>query len=168
MLVIRAAPAAGLTAAVTTQRPDLFGAVLCRVPVIDMLRYHKFTIGKYWVSDYGNAEENAKDFAFLYKYSPLHNVKPGVKYPPILITTADHDDRVFPAHAEKFAATLQANDGGDNPILIRIETRAGHGAGKPVSKQIEEQADLYSFVYKTLGVKPESVWANLKEKQHKG
>ena len=169
MLVIQGGSNGGLlTAAVTTQRPDLFGAVLCQVPVIDMLRYHKFTIGKYWVSDYGNAEENAKDFAFLYKYSPLHNVKPGVKYPPILITTADHDDRVFPAHAEKFAATMQANDGGDNPILIRIETRAGHGGGKPVSKQIEEQADIYSFVYKTLGVKPESVWANLKEKQHKG
>jgi prolyl oligopeptidase len=113
-------------------------------------------------------KESAKDFAFLYKYSPLHNVKPGVKYPPMLITTADHDDRVFPAHAEKFAATLQANDGGDNPILIRIETRAGHGGGKPVSKQIEEQADLYSFVYKTIGFKPETVWANLKEKQHKG
>ena len=169
MLVIQGGSNGGLlTAAVTTQRPDLFGAVLCQVPVIDMLRYHRFTIGKYWVSDYGNAEESAKDFAFLYKYSPLHNVKPGVKYPPILITTADHDDRVFPAHAEKFAATMQANDGGDNPILIRIETRAGHGGGKPVSKQIEEQADLYSFVYKTLGVKPESVWANLKEKQHKG
>jgi prolyl oligopeptidase len=169
MLVIQGGSNGGLlTAAVTTQRPDLFGAVLCQVPVIDMLRYHKFTIGKYWVSDYGNAEESAKDFAFLYKYSPLHNVKPGVKYPPMLITTADHDDRVFPAHAEKFAATLQANDGGDNPILIRIETRAGHGGGKPVSKQIEEQADLYSFVYKTIGFKPESVWANLKEKQHKG
>ncbi|HKW13842.1 MAG TPA: prolyl oligopeptidase family serine peptidase, partial [Candidatus Krumholzibacteria bacterium] len=158
MLVVQGGSNGGLlTAAVTTQRPDLFGAVLCQVPVIDMLRYHKFTIGKYWVSDYGNAEENAKDFAFLYKYSPLHNVKPGVKYPPILITTADHDDRVFPAHAEKFAATMQANDGGDNPILIRVETRAGHGGGKPVSKQIEEQADLYSFVYKTLGIKPESV-----------
>jgi prolyl oligopeptidase len=169
LLVIQGGSNGGLlTAAVTTQRPDLFGAVLCQVPVIDMLRYHKFTIGKYWVSDYGNAEESAKDFAYLYKYSPLHNVKPGVKYPPMLITTADHDDRVFPAHAEKFAATMQANDGGDNPILIRVETRAGHGAGKPVSKQIEEQADMYAFVYKTLGVKPESVWTNLKEKQHKG
>ncbi|HET6350165.1 MAG TPA: prolyl oligopeptidase family serine peptidase [Candidatus Krumholzibacteria bacterium] len=168
LLVIEGGSNGGLlTAAVTVQRPDLFGAVLCRVPVIDMLRYHKFTIGKYWVSDYGNAEESAKDFAFLIKYSPLHNVKPGVKYPPMLITTADHDDRVFPAHAEKFAATLQADDGGDNPILIRIETRAGHGGGKPTSKQIEEQADLYSFVYKTIGVKPESVWANLKEKERR-
>jgi len=166
MLVIQGGSNGGLlTAAVTVQRPDLFGAVLCQVPVIDMLRYHKFTIGKYWVSDYGNAEESAKDFVFMYKYSPLHNVKPGVKYPPMLITTADHDDRVAPAHAEKFAATLQANDGGDNPILIRVETRAGHGGGKPTSKQIEEQADLYSFVFKTLGIKPESVWTNLKEKQ---
>jgi len=91
-----------------------------------------------------------------------------VKYPPMLITTADHDDRVAPAHAEKFAATMQAKDGGDNPILIRVETRAGHGGGKPVSKQIEELSDMYSFVFKTLGVKPESVWANLKEKPHKG
>jgi prolyl oligopeptidase len=166
LLVIQGGSNGGLlTAAVTVQRPDLFGAVLCQVPVIDMLRYHKFTIGKYWVSDYGNAEESAKDFAFLIKYSPLHNVKPGVKYPPILVTTADHDDRVAPAHAEKFAATLQANDGGDNPILIRIETQAGHGGGKPTSKQIEEQADLYSFVFKTLGIKPESVWTNLKEKE---
>ena len=167
LLVIQGGSNGGLlTAAVTVQRPDLFGAVLCQVPVIDMLRYHKFTIGKYWVSDYGNAEENAKDFAYMIKYSPLHNVKPGVKYPPILVTTADHDDRVAPAHAEKFAATLQANDGGDNPILIRVETRAGHGGGKPVSKQIEEAADMYSFVFKTLGVKPESVWTNLKEKEH--
>jgi len=166
LLVIQGGSNGGLlTAAVTVQRPDLFGAVLCQVPVIDMLRYHRFTIGKYWVSDYGNAEESAKDFAFLYKYSPLHNVKAGAKYPPMLITTADHDDRVAPAHAEKFAATLQANDGGDNPILIRVETRAGHGGGKPTSKQIEEQADLYSFLFKTLGIKPESVWTNLKEKQ---
>jgi len=169
LLVIQGGSNGGLlTAAVTVQRPDLFGAVLCQVPVIDMYRYHRFTIGKYWVSDYGNAEESAKDFAFLSKYSPLHNVKQGVKYPPMLITTADHDDRVAPAHAEKFAATMQAKDGGDNPILIRVETRAGHGGGKPVSKQIEELSDMYSFVFKTLGVKPESVWANLKEKPHKG
>ncbi len=169
-LVIQGGSNGGLlTAAVTVQRPDLFGAVLCQVPVIDMLRYHKFTIGKYWVSDYGNAEENPADFAYMYKYSPLHNVKPGVKYPPMLITTADHDDRVAPAHAQKFAAMVQANDGGDSPILIRVETRAGHGGGKPTSKQIEEQADIYSFVFKTLGIKPESVWTNLKEKErHKG
>jgi prolyl oligopeptidase len=166
LLVIQGGSNGGLlTAAVTVQRPDLFGAVLCQVPVIDMLRYHKFTIGKYWVSDYGNAEENPEHFKFMYAYSPLHNVKPGVKYPPMLITSADTDDRVVPAHAKKFAATLQAADGGDNPILLRVETKAGHGGGKPVSKQIEEQADIYSFVFKTLGVKPESVWTNLKEKE---
>ena len=166
LLVIQGGSNGGLlTAAVTTQRPDLFGAVLCQVPVIDMLRYHKFTIGKYWVSDYGNAEENPEHFKFMYAYSPLHNVKPGVKYPPMLITSADTDDRVVPAHAKKFAATLQAADGGDNPILLRVETKAGHGGGKPTSKQIEEQADIYSFVFKTLGVKPETVWTNLKEKE---
>jgi len=169
LLVIQGGSNGGLlTAAVTVQRPDLFGAVLCQVPVIDMLRYHKFTIGKYWVSDYGNAEENAKDFAFMYKYSPLHNVKPGVKYPPMLITSADTDDRVVPAHAKKFAATMQASDGGDNPILLRVETKAGHGGGKPTSKQIEESADIYSFVFKTWGIKPESVWTNLKEKERRG
>jgi len=158
-LVIQGGSNGGLlTAAVTIQRPDLFGVVLCHVPVIDMLRYHRFTIGKYWVSDYGNAEASAQDFAYLMRYSPLHNVKPGVACPPMLITTADHDDRVFPAHALKFAATVQANDGGDNPILLRVETQAGHGAGKPVSKLIEEQADIYAFVFKTLGVTPESIW----------
>jgi prolyl oligopeptidase len=169
LLVIQGGSNGGLlTAAVTVQRPDLFGAVLCQVPVIDMLRYHKFTIGRYWVSDYGNAEENPEHFKFMYKYSPLHNVKAGVKYPPMLITSADTDDRVVPAHAKKFAATLQAADGGDNPILIRIETKAGHGGGKPTSKQIEEAADIYSFVFKTLGVKPESVWTNLKLKGQEG
>jgi prolyl oligopeptidase len=169
LLVIQGGSNGGLlTAAVTIQRPDLFGAVLCQVPVIDMLRYHKFTIGKYWVSDYGNAEENPEHFAFMYKYSPLHNVKTGEKYPPMLITSADTDDRVVPAHAKKFAATIQAADGGDNPILLRVETKAGHGGGKPVSKQIEEAADIYSFVFKTLGVKPESVWTNLKEKERHG
>jgi prolyl oligopeptidase len=170
LLVIQGGSNGGLlTAAVTVQRPDLWGAVLCQVPVIDMLRYHKFTIGKYWVSDYGNAEENPEHFAFMYKYSPLHNVKPGVKFPPMLITSADTDDRVVPAHAKKFAATVQAADGGDNPILLRVETKAGHGGGKPTSKQIEEQADIYSFVFKTLGIKPESVWTSLKEKEkHKG
>ncbi len=146
-----------LTAACTVQRPDLWGAVVCQVPVIDMLRYHKFTVGRYWVSDYGNAEDNAKDFAFMIKYSPLHSVKPGIKCPPILVTTADSDDRVAPLHAKKFAATLQADDAGDNPILLRVETKAGHGAGKPTSKQIEEAADIYSFLFKTLNVKPLTV-----------
>ncbi len=146
-----------LTAACTVQRPDLWGAVVCQVPVIDMLRYHKFTVGRYWVSDYGNAEENAKDFAYMIKYSPLHNVKPGFKSPPILITSADTDDRVVPSHAKKFAAMLQANDAGDNPILLRVETKAGHGAGKPTSKQIEESADIYAFLFKIMNIKPLTV-----------
>jgi len=146
-----------LTAACMVQRPELFGAVVCQVPVIDMLRYHMFTIGRYWVSDYGNAEENAEDFKFMYKYSPLHNVKPGIKCPPTLITSADTDDRVVPAHAKKFAATLQASDAGDNPILLRVELKAGHGGGKPTSKQIEEAADIYSFLFKTFGLTPSTV-----------
>jgi prolyl oligopeptidase len=143
-----------LTAACAVQRPDLWGAVVCQVPVIDMLRYHKFTVGRYWVSDYGNAEENPEDFKFMYAYSPLHNIPDGFKCPPMLITSADTDDRVVPAHAKKFAATLQEKDAGENPILLRVETKAGHGAGKPTSKQIEEAADIYSFLFKTMGVKP--------------
>ncbi len=143
-----------LTAACTIQRPDLWGAVVCQVPVIDMLRYHMFTVGRYWVSDYGNAEANAEDFKFLYAYSPLHNVPDGFKYPPILITSADTDDRVVPSHAKKFTATMQARDVGENPILLRVDTKAGHGAGKPTSKQIEEAADIYSFLFKTMGLKP--------------
>jgi prolyl oligopeptidase len=146
-----------LTAACMIQRPELFGAVVCQVPVIDMLRYHKFTIGRYWVSDYGNAEEDPEHFKFMYKYSPLHNVKPGIKCPPLLITSADTDDRVVPAHAKKFAATLQAADAGDNPLLLRVETKAGHGGGKPTSKQIEEAADIYSFLFKTFGLTPSTV-----------
>jgi len=143
-----------LVSACALQHPDLFGAVICEVPVTDMLRYQKFTVGKFWVSDYGNAEESAKDFGFLYAYSPLHNVKKGVAYPPMLITTADHDDRVVPAHAMKFAATLQANDAGVHPILLRVETKAGHGGGKPISKQIEELRDILTFLTKTLGLNP--------------
>jgi prolyl oligopeptidase len=134
------------------QQPELFGAVICQVPVTDMLRYHRFTVGKFWVSDYGNAEENPADFRFLYAYSPLHNVKKGTAYPPTLITTADHDDRVVPAHAMKFAATLQAGDAGTHPILLRVETKAGHGGGKPVSKQIEEMTDILSFLAMTFSM----------------
>ncbi|MFQ5638384.1 MAG: prolyl oligopeptidase family protein [bacterium] len=137
-----------LVAACMTQRPDLFGAVVCQVPVIDMLRYHKFTVGRYWVSDYGNAEKYPEHFQFLYAYSPLHNVKQGAAHPATIITAADTDDRVVPAHAKKFAATLQTKDAGANPILLRIETRAGHGRGKPISKIIEEQSDIYAFVFK--------------------
>ena len=139
-----------LVAACVTQRPELFGAVHCGVPVIDMLRYHRFTAGRYWTAEYGNAVENADDFAFMMGYSPLHNVKGGVSYPPTLITTADTDDRVVPMHAMKFAATLQTADPGHNPLLIRIETEAGHGLGKPTTKLIEEASDVYSFLWHQL------------------
>jgi prolyl oligopeptidase len=139
------------------QRPDLFGAALPHVGVMDMLRFHKFTIGWAWTSDYGSADD-PEDFKALYKYSPLHNLKPGTKYPPTLIQTADHDDRVVPAHSFKFAAALQAAQAGDAPVLIRIETKAGHGAGKPISKAIDEIADQWSFLVKNLGMK-EDPWS---------
>ncbi len=138
-----------LVGACITQRPDLFGAALPAVGVLDMLRFHKFTIGWAWTSDYGSAD-NPEEFKALYAYSPLHNVKPGTSYPATLITTADHDDRVYPAHSFKFAATMQAAQSGPNPVLIRIETKAGHGAGKPTSKQIEEAADRWAFLVKNL------------------
>lgn len=136
-----------LVAACMVQRPDAFGAVICRVPVIDMLRYHRFTVGRYWTGEYGNAETNEEHFRFLYAYSPLHNVRPGIEYPPTLIMTADTDDRVVPAHAMKFAATLQEHYSGPNPIVTRIEMKAGHGAGKPTGKLIEEAVDIYSFLF---------------------
>ncbi len=142
-----------LVAACMVQRPELFGAVICENALTDMLRYHKFTVGRYWVSEYGNAEENPEQFKFLYAYSPYHHVKKEVVYPPTLITTADTDDRVVPAHAKKFAAALQAATAGDNPILIRVETKAGHGVGKPTSKVIEEVSDIYAFLFKILGMK---------------
>jgi prolyl oligopeptidase len=138
-----------LTAACMVQRPDLFGAVIVGVGVLDMLRFHKFTIGWGWTSDYGSPDD-PEAFKVLYAYSPYHNLKPGTVYPPTLITTADHDDRVVPAHSFKFAAALQRANGGPNPTLIRIETRAGHGGGKPVSKKIEETADELSFLLKAL------------------
>lgn len=141
-----------LVGACITQRPDLFGAAVCQVPVIDMLRYHKFTVGRYWVTDFGNAEANAEDFNFMMNYSPLHNVHEGTTYPPTIITTADTDDRVVPLHAKKFAATLQAAQQGENPILLRVEKNAGHGMGKPTVKIIEEQTDVYSFLFKTLNI----------------
>ncbi|MBK8900810.1 MAG: S9 family peptidase [Anaerolineaceae bacterium] len=139
-----------LVAACMVQRPDLFGAVHCGVPVIDMLRYHKFTAGRYWTSEYGNAETDPEHFRFMMAYSPLHNVQPDHTYPPLLITTADTDDRVVPMHAKKFAAALQAADNGRNPLLIRIEMRAGHGLGKPTAKLIEEATDVYSFLWTML------------------
>jgi prolyl oligopeptidase len=140
-----------LVGAAMTQRPDLFGAVVCQVPVADMLRYHLFTVGRFWIPEYGSGDD-PRQFPFLYKYSPYHNVKEGTPYPPTLITTADTDDRVAPGLAKKFAARLQAATGGDAPILIRVETKAGHGAGKPISKQIDEAADIYAFLFRALGV----------------
>ncbi len=150
-LAIRGGSNGGLLVAVCMlQRPDLYGAVICQVPVIDMLRYHKFTVGRYWVPEYGNAEASEKEFEFLYAYSPLHNVQTDTDYPPILITSADTDDRVVPSHSKKFAATLQEETPGANPILLRVETKAGHGGGKPISKTIEEQADVYAFLFEIL------------------
>jgi prolyl oligopeptidase len=140
-----------LVGACMIQRPDLYGACLPAVGVMDMLRFHKFTIGWAWVDDYGSSE-NPEQFKALIRYSPLHNVKPGTCYPPTLITTADHDDRVVPGHSFKFAAALQAAQSCNNPALIRIETRAGHGAGKPTGKQIEEAADELAFLVKVLGI----------------
>lgn len=141
-----------LVGAVLNQRPDLFGAALPAVGVMDMVRFPKFTIGWAWTSDYGSPD-NPEEFKALYAYSPLHNIKPGTKYPATLVTTSDHDDRVYPAHSFKYAAALQEAQAGDAPVLIRIETKAGHGAGKPTSKQIQEQADIYGFLVKSLGVK---------------
>ena len=141
-----------LVGAVLNQRPDLFGAALPAVGVMDMVRFPKFTIGWAWTSDYGSPD-NEEEFKALYAYSPLHNVKDGAKYPPTLVTTADTDDRVFPAHSFKYAAALQAAQGGNAPVLIRIETKAGHGAGKPTTKQIEEQVDIYGFLMKSLEMK---------------
>jgi prolyl oligopeptidase len=130
------------------QRPDLFAAALPAVGVMDMLRFNQFTIGWAWESDYGSPQ-NPEEFEALYAYSPLHNLVPA-SYPSTLITTADHDDRVVPAHSFKFAAALQAVHQGDNPVLIRIETKAGHGAGKPTVKIIEEVSDKWAFLVKTL------------------
>ncbi|NDJ23425.1 prolyl oligopeptidase family serine peptidase [Nostoc sp. B(2019)] len=140
-----------LVGACMTQRPDLFGAALPAVGVMDMLRFHKFTIGWAWTSEYGSPD-NPEEFKALYAYSPLHNIKLGTAYPATLITTADHDDRVVPAHSFKFAAALQAAQAGDAPTLIRIETKAGHGAGKPTAKIIEEAADKWAFLVRTLDV----------------
>lgn len=138
-----------LTAAVMLQRPDLFGAVVCRVPVADMLRYHLFTVGRFWIPEYGSADD-PRQFQFLYRYSPYHNVRDDVAYPPMLITTADTDDRVSPGMAKKLAARMQAASGNSAPVLIRVEMRAGHGVGKPMSKVIEEDADILAFVLASL------------------
>jgi prolyl oligopeptidase len=140
-----------LVGAAITQRPELFGAAVCQVPVADMLRYHLFTVGRYWIPEYGSADDAAQ-FKFLYAYSPLHRVKDGVAYPATLVTTADTDDRVAPGMAKKFAARLQEATAGPHPILIRVETKAGHGGGKPISKQIDEAADMYTFLMWQLGM----------------
>lgn len=142
-----------LVGACMTQRPELFKVAVPRVGVMDMLRYHRFTIGWNWAPDYGTSDDSPEMFRYLYGYSPLHNIKPGVSYPATLVTTADHDDRVVPAHSFKFAATLQAAQGGSAPVIIRIDTKAGHGGGKPMAKVIEEQADVYGFIMYNLGMK---------------
>lgn len=142
-----------LIGACMTQRPDLYRVCIPQVGVMDMLRYHKFTIGWNWAPDYGTSADSKDMFQYLRGYSPLHNLKPGTKYPATLVTTADHDDRVVPAHSFKFAATLQACNDGTNPTLIRIDSKAGHGSGKPLAKVLEEQADIYGFIMYNLGVK---------------
>ena len=142
-----------LVGAVLTQRPELYRAVICAVPLLDMLRYQNFQIAKLWVPEYGSSDD-PKQFEWLDAYSPYHHVKPGAKYPAVMFMTADTDTRVDPMHAKKMAARLQAANGGDRPILLRIETKAGHGAGKPVNKQVEEQTDVYSFLFWQLGMQP--------------
>ena len=140
-----------LVGACEVQRPDLYAVCLPQVGVLDMLRYHKFTIGWGWAVEYGSSE-NEEQFGYIYKYSPLHNIREGVKYPATLVMTADHDDRVVPAHSFKFAAQLQHCQAGEAPVLIRIESKAGHGAGKPTSKRIDEAADMYAFLFQNIGV----------------
>lgn len=142
-----------LVGACMTQRPDLYKVAVPEVGVMDMLRYHRFTIGWNWASDYGTSHDSKEMFEYLKGYSPLHNLKPGVKYPATMVTTADHDDRVVPAHSFKFAATLQACNKGNNPTIIRIDSKAGHGGGKPMAKVLEEQADTYGFIMYNLGMK---------------
>lgn len=141
-----------LVGAVMTQQPDLIKVAFPAVGVLDMLRYHKFTAGAGWAFDYGTADDNKEMFDYLYKYSPYHALKKGVSYPATMVTTADHDDRVVPAHSFKFAARLQEYNKGDHPVLIRIETNAGHGAGKPTDKIIQEQADKWAFMFQNMGL----------------
>ena len=140
-----------LVGAVANQRPELFRAVIEQAGVMDMLRFHKFTIGWNWIADYGSAEANEAEFKALHAYSPIHNIKMGAKYPSTLITTADHDDRVVPAHNYKYAAALQAGQGGDNPILIRVDVNSAHGASN-TTKSIEQTRDIYAFLFDNLGV----------------
>ena len=147
-----------LVGAVVNQRPDLFAAAVPQVGVMDMLRYHTFTIGWNWANDYGRSDDSKEMFQYLLSYSPLHTIKnDGTKYPAIMVTTADHDDRVVPAHSFKYAATLQASNTGNNPKLIRIDSKAGHGGGKPVSKIMDEYSDIYAFIMYNLGMKYKSM-----------
>ncbi len=145
-----------LVGACITQRPDLFGAAICLVPVTDMLRFQHFTVGRFWTTEFGNADTSREDFENMYRYSPLHNVRAGTLYPPTLITTADSDDRVAPLHAKKFAATLQEKQGDQSPTYLLVEKDAGHGLGKPTSKIIEHQTNIYTFLFKELGMKVSS------------
>lgn len=152
-LAIRGGSNGGLlVGACMTQRPELFQVALPDVGVLDMLRYHTFTSGAGWAYDYGTSEDSPEMFEYLLNYSPVHNVKEAVEYPATLVTTGDHDDRVVPAHSFKFAAALQSKQTGTNPTLIRIETDAGHGAGKPTSKIIEEYADIFAFTFYNMGI----------------
>jgi prolyl oligopeptidase len=141
-----------LVGAVINQRPDLFRAAVAQAGVMDMLRFQKFTIGWNWIADYGSSD-NPEDFKNLYAYSPIHNVHEGQKYPAVLITTADHDDRVVPGHSFKYAATMQAKVSPENPVLIRIDTNSGHGPSS-TTKRLEQMADIYSFLMYNLGVTP--------------
>ena len=142
-----------LVGAVMTQRPDLVKVALPAVGVLDMLRYHTFTAGAGWAYDYGTSEQSKEMFEYIKGYSPVHNVKAGAKYPATMVTTGDHDDRVVPAHSFKFAAELQAKQAGDNPVLIRIDVNAGHGAGKSVAATIQENVDMQVFTLYNMGVK---------------
>ena len=143
-----------LVGATITERPDLFGAAIPEVGVLDMLRFQKFTVGKAWITDYGSADASADQFKYLYAYSPYHNVKDGTHYPPTMVMTSDHDDRVFPAHSFKFAAALQHAQAGDAPVLLRVESKAGHGAGRPTEKIIDDVADRFAFLVKNLNFSP--------------
>jgi len=137
--------------ALVTQRPDLFRAAVCSVPLLDMVRYHRFRIAKLWIPEYGSAED-PKQFEWLYAYSPYHHVKEGTAYPAVLFTTAESDSRVDPLHARKMAAAMQAATMSERAVLLRVETKAGHGAGKPVAKVVEEMTDVYSFLFAELDV----------------
>jgi prolyl oligopeptidase len=142
-----------LVGAALTQRPDLFAAVVCSVPLLDMLRYQNFLVARFWVPEYGSAE-NAKQFKTLLAYSPYHNVKPGTKYPAVLFVSGDSDTRVAPLHARKMCALLQAETGSDKPVLLHYDMKTGHSAGKPINKQIDDQVDIFSFVFKELSMSP--------------